>query len=125
VTVRIYLKANFLGTILADARLPRPKAQDKDEFSETAASERIPDLDVDVMILSRFGDDHRLLKRLQGNRLWERLGVGEVRSRLRGARRPVVSGDRQLRSAQGARRSAGDLDRRAPDARRRRDPKMA
>ncbi|MCA1700124.1 MAG: iron-siderophore ABC transporter substrate-binding protein, partial [Actinobacteria bacterium] len=30
--VRIYLKANFLGTILEDAGLPRPKAQDKDEF---------------------------------------------------------------------------------------------
>ncbi len=73
--VRIYLKANFLGTILDDAGLPRPKAQDKDEFSETATPERIPDLDGDLMILSRFGDDHRLLTRLQDNRLWGRLGV--------------------------------------------------
>ena len=73
--VRIYLKANFLGTILADAGLPRPKAQDKDEFSETATPERIPDLDGDLMILSHFGDDHRLLKRLQDNRLWGRLNV--------------------------------------------------
>lgn len=73
--VRIYLKANFLGTILADAGLPRPKAQDKDGFSETATPERIPDLDGDLMILSRFGDDNRLLKRLQDNRLWARLDV--------------------------------------------------
>lgn len=73
--VRIYLKANFLGTILEDAGLPRPKPQDKDEFSETATVERIPDLDGDLMILSRFGDDHRLLARLQGNRLWARLDV--------------------------------------------------
>jgi iron complex transport system substrate-binding protein len=73
--VRIYLKANFLGTILADAGLPRPKAQDKDEFSQTATPERIPDLDGDLMILSRFGDDHRLLKRLQENRQWEQLDV--------------------------------------------------
>jgi iron complex transport system substrate-binding protein len=73
--VRIYLKANFLGTILDDAGLPRPKTQDKAEFSETATAERIPDLDGDVMFLSRFGDDHRLLKRLQDNRLWARLGV--------------------------------------------------
>ncbi len=40
--VRIYLKANFLGTILEDAGLPRPKAQDKEDFSETATAERIP-----------------------------------------------------------------------------------
>lgn len=73
--VRIYLKANFLGTILEDAGLPRPKAQDKDEFSETATVERIADLDGDLMILSRFGDDHRLLMRLQNNRLWARLDV--------------------------------------------------
>jgi len=73
--VRIYLRANFLGTILADAGLPRPKAQGEDEFSETATPERIPDLDGDLMILSRFGDDHRLLKRLQANRLWARLEV--------------------------------------------------
>jgi iron complex transport system substrate-binding protein len=73
--VRIYLKANFLGTILEDAGLPRPKAQDEAEFSETATPERIPDLDGDVMILSRYGDDHRLLGRLQANRLWSRLGV--------------------------------------------------
>ena len=73
--VRIYLEANFLGTILQDAGLPRPGAQAKDEFSATATPERIADLDGDLMILSRFGDDHRLLERLQANRLWSRLGV--------------------------------------------------
>lgn len=73
--VRIYEKANFLGTILEDVGLPRPKAQDDDEFSTTATGERIPDLDGDVMFLSRFGDDHRLLERLQQNRLWSRLSV--------------------------------------------------
>jgi len=71
--VRIYEKANFLGTILEDVGLPRPAAQDDDEFSTTATGERIPDLDGDVMFLSRFGDDHRLLARLQDNRLWSRL----------------------------------------------------
>jgi iron complex transport system substrate-binding protein len=73
--VRIYLKENFLGTILSDAGLARPEAQDKAEFSETATVERIPDLDGDVMFLSRYGDDHRLLNRLMGNRLWDRLDV--------------------------------------------------
>jgi iron complex transport system substrate-binding protein len=73
--VRIYQKANFLGTILEDVGLPRPPAQDDDEFTTTATEERIPALDGDVMFLSRFGDDHRLLGRLQGNRLWSKLGV--------------------------------------------------
>ena len=73
--VRIYEKANFLGTILEDVGLPRPPAQDDDEFTTTATDERIPALDGDVMFLSRFGDDHRLLGRLQKNRLWSQLGV--------------------------------------------------
>ena len=73
--VRIYEKANFLGTILEDVGLPRPKAQSDEKFMTTATGERIPDLDGDVMFLSRFGDDHRLLNRLQHNRLWSRLGV--------------------------------------------------
>ena len=73
--VRIYLKENFLGTILEDAGLPRPEAQDKAEFSETATVERIPALEGDVMFLSRYGDDHRLLNRLMDNRLWDRLDV--------------------------------------------------
>jgi iron complex transport system substrate-binding protein len=73
--VRIYEKANFLGTILEDVGLPRPKAQNDEKFMTTATGERIPDLDGDVMFLSRFGDDHRLLNRLQRNRLWSRLGV--------------------------------------------------
>ena len=73
--VRIYEKANFLGTILDDVGLPRPRSQDDDEFSTTATEERIPDLDGDVMFLSRFGDDHRLLGRLQKNRLWSQLRV--------------------------------------------------
>ncbi len=73
--VRLYLKGNFLGTILEDVGLPRPASQDGAEFSATATPERIPDLDADVMFLSRFGDDHRLLNRLVGSRLWPRLGV--------------------------------------------------
>lgn len=76
--VRIYLEANFLGTILEDVGLPRPRPQAKDEFSATATPERIADLDGDLMILSRFGDDHRLLERLQANRLWSRLDVVEA-----------------------------------------------
>lgn len=73
--VRIYLKASFIGTVLEDAGLARPQPQDKDVFSETATAERIPDLDADVMVLARYGDDHQLLRRLMANPLWSRLEV--------------------------------------------------
>lgn len=73
--VRIYMKASFIGTILEDAGLPRPKPQDKDVFSENASRERIPDLDADVMVRARYGDDHRLLKQLMDSPLWARLEV--------------------------------------------------
>jgi iron complex transport system substrate-binding protein len=112
--VRIYEKENFLGTILEDVGLPRPKAQDDDEFATTATEERIDDLDGDVMLLSRFGDDHRLLGRLQDNRLWSRLravraervyevpddlwflGIGNLAARriLDGLRTILVDGER-------------------------------
>jgi iron complex transport system substrate-binding protein len=73
--VRIYAKENFIGTILEDAGLARPEAQDVDEFSITATRERIADLDGDVMILAKFGDDHRLLEQLTQSALWDRLEV--------------------------------------------------
>jgi len=73
--VRIYANENFTGTILEDAGLARPEPQDVDEFSITATRERIPDLDGDVMILSKFGDDHRLLEQLTESSLWNRLDV--------------------------------------------------
>lgn len=73
--VRIYMKASFIGTILEDAGLPRPKPQDKNVFSAIATPERIPDLEGEVMILAKYGDDHQLLKQLMSNPLWSRLEV--------------------------------------------------
>jgi iron complex transport system substrate-binding protein len=73
--VRIYLKENFIGTILEDVGLPRPKPQDVADFSTTATRETIPDLDGDIMVLARYGDDHRLLDKLTQSPLWDRLDV--------------------------------------------------
>ncbi|MQA86696.1 MAG: ABC transporter substrate-binding protein [Streptosporangiales bacterium] len=73
--VRIYMRASFIGTILEDAGLSRPKPQDKDVFSETATRERIRDLDGQVMVLAKYGDDHQLLEQLMGSPLWSRLRV--------------------------------------------------
>jgi len=73
--VRIYLEENFIGTILADVGLPRPKPQAVADFSATATRETIPDLDGDVMFLAKYGDDHRLLEKLTQSPLWDRLHV--------------------------------------------------
>jgi iron complex transport system substrate-binding protein len=73
--VRIYLKENFVGTILEDVGLPRPEPQDVEDFSATATRETIPDLDGDVMFLAKYGDDHRLLGNLTQSPLWDRLDV--------------------------------------------------
>jgi iron complex transport system substrate-binding protein len=80
--VRVYLTDNFIGTGLEDLGLPRPEAQDVDDFSLTATLENIEALDGDVMFLSRYGSEHRLLERLMGSPLWDRLGAvreGHVR----------------------------------------------
>jgi iron complex transport system substrate-binding protein len=73
--VRIYLNENFIGTILEDVGLPRPKAQDVADFSATATRETIPDLEGDIMFLAKYGDDHRLLEKLTESPLWNRLDV--------------------------------------------------
>jgi len=73
--VRIYQKDNFIGTVLEDAGLPRPQPQNIAEFAATATPETITSLDGDVMFLSKYGDDHRLLAQLAQSPLWGRLEV--------------------------------------------------
>ena len=76
--VRVYLNANFIGTVLKDLGLPRPPAQDVDDFSLTATLENLDAVDGDVMFLSRYGPDHPVLDRLMDSPLWQRLGVLEA-----------------------------------------------
>ena len=53
--VRIYLKASFIGTILEDAGLPRPPAQDVDDFALFVGKEGIPQMDGDVIFVTTYG----------------------------------------------------------------------
>lgn len=73
--VRIQMHASFIGTVLKDAGLPRPPAQDKNVFMEEATLERIPDLDADVMFVTKFGDDDARLDQLKASPAWAALGV--------------------------------------------------
>lgn len=74
--VRIYMKQSFIGTVLADAGLPRPAAQDKDVFAEEVSRERIPEMDADVMFVSTFGPaDQTPQQEFQSDPLWAQLNV--------------------------------------------------
>lgn len=74
--VRIYMKQSFIGTVLQDAGLPRPAAQDKDVFAEEVSKERIPDMDGDVMFVTTFGPgDETALTTFQSDPLWSQLSV--------------------------------------------------
>ncbi|HEY0737802.1 MAG TPA: iron-siderophore ABC transporter substrate-binding protein [Herpetosiphonaceae bacterium] len=74
--VRIYMKQSFIGTVLQDAGLPRPAAQDKDVFAEEVSKERIPEMDGDVMFVTTFGPgDETALATFQSDPLWSQLSV--------------------------------------------------
>ena len=76
--VRIYMNASFIGTVIKDAGLPRPAAQNKNVFMEPATEERIPDLDAAVMFVTQFrGADGKdtMVTKLQAHPLWSQLSV--------------------------------------------------
>ncbi len=74
--VRIYLKDSFVGTILEDAGLPRPPAQDQAGFIERISLEAIPQLDADVMFLIVSDPEQTsTLDQFTQSPLWSQLNV--------------------------------------------------
>ncbi|CCF84680.1 Periplasmic binding protein (fragment) [Nitrolancea hollandica Lb] len=74
--VRIYLKKSFIGTILSDAGLPRPPAQDKDEFADKVTKERIPDMDGSVIFTTSYGpSDKTAMAEFTADPLWSQLNA--------------------------------------------------
>lgn len=60
-----------MGTIIANAGLPCPPAQDKDEFAARGADEVIPDMDGDVIFVMYYGREQGdTLARMTQNPLW-------------------------------------------------------
>jgi iron complex transport system substrate-binding protein len=69
--VRMYMKESFIGTILEEAGLPRPPAQDKAEFAEEATKERIPDMDGTHMFVTSYGpSEDTAMAEFQSDPLW-------------------------------------------------------
>lgn len=74
-----------MGSVVEDAGLPRPPAQDKDIFMEEATAERIRDLDGDVMFVMYWN-------RQQGEQLSQLMQhppLGAARGRQAGPRLEV------------------------------------
>ncbi|WP_309054934.1 iron-siderophore ABC transporter substrate-binding protein [Streptomyces sp.] len=72
--IRLYAKASFIGTILEDAGLPRPKNQQIDELAAEISPEKIDEADADWIFTGVYGDP-KATKRdaAQANPLWKNL----------------------------------------------------
>ncbi|WP_316432323.1 iron-siderophore ABC transporter substrate-binding protein [Leptolyngbya sp. NK1-12] len=81
--IAIYFKDSFCGSILEDAGLSRPPAQDREwNGQQRLSKERIRDLDADVMFLWTYGYNaetaqqvNTTLEKLKADPLWSQLKV--------------------------------------------------
>ncbi|MGW5775293.1 ABC transporter substrate-binding protein [Streptomyces sp. NPDC003863] len=72
--IRLYAKASFIGTILEDAGLPRPKNQQVDELAAEISPEKIDEADADWIFTGVYGDAKATKKdTAQANPLWKNL----------------------------------------------------
>ena len=71
--VSVYLKQSFVGTIIEEAGLARPAAQQKDAFSEDVTLELIPNLDSDVIFWTQRDPSKSQLVELMKQPLWSGL----------------------------------------------------
>ncbi|MBI0297780.1 iron-siderophore ABC transporter substrate-binding protein [Streptomyces sp. PRKS01-29] len=71
---RLYAKASFIGTILEDVGLPRPKNQQINDLAAEVGPERIDEADADWIFTGVYGDP-KATKRDQArsNPLWKKL----------------------------------------------------
>ncbi|MFG2549618.1 ABC transporter substrate-binding protein [Streptomyces sp. NPDC048581] len=72
--IRLYANASFIGTILKDAGIPRPKNQDIEDLAAEVSAENIDQADGDYIFTGVYGDPKATDKsRAQGNPLWKNL----------------------------------------------------
>ncbi|MBA2946722.1 ABC transporter substrate-binding protein [Streptomyces himalayensis] len=72
--IRLYANASFIGTILKDAGIPRPKNQDIEDLAAEVSAENIDQADADYIFTGVYGDPKATDKsKAQGNPLWKNL----------------------------------------------------
>ncbi|MFI1967918.1 ABC transporter substrate-binding protein [Streptomyces cinnamoneus] len=71
---RLYARQSFIGTVLADAGLPRPENQRADTLAVEVGPERIDQADADWIFTGVYGDPGRTKQdAAEGNPLWKNL----------------------------------------------------
>ncbi|WP_328725082.1 ABC transporter substrate-binding protein [Streptomyces sp. NBC_00259] len=71
---RLYAKASFIGTILDDAGLPRPKNQQVNDLATEVSPERIDEADADWIFTGVYGDPSKTKRdTARANPLWKNL----------------------------------------------------
>ncbi|MFF9806534.1 ABC transporter substrate-binding protein [Streptomyces coeruleorubidus] len=74
--IRLYANASFIGTILKDVGIPRPKNQDINDLAAEISAENIDQADADYIFTGVYGDPKATDKsEAQGNPLWKNLGA--------------------------------------------------
>ncbi|MFF2025418.1 ABC transporter substrate-binding protein [Streptomyces sp. NPDC058171] len=77
--IRLYARASFIGTVLEDVGIPRPKNQQADELSTNVSTERIDDADADWIFTGVYGDPAKTDRsEVEDSPLWEGLGAVEA-----------------------------------------------
>jgi len=71
--LRIYMRESFNGSILEDAGLLRPPAQDKDTWAKDVSLESIPEMEGDVIFVTHDNPKDSLLNQISDQPLWHYL----------------------------------------------------
>ncbi|MGC0330672.1 iron complex transport system substrate-binding protein [Streptomyces sp. SAI-170] len=72
--IRLYANASFIGTILKDVGIPRPKNQDIEDLAAEISAENIDQADADYIFTGVYGDPKATDKsQAQANPLWKNL----------------------------------------------------
>ncbi|MBZ3906666.1 ABC transporter substrate-binding protein [Streptomyces griseiscabiei] len=74
--IRLYANASFIGTILKDVGVPRPKNQDIEDLAAEISAENIDQADADYIFTGVYGDPKATDRtKAQGNPLWKNLSA--------------------------------------------------
>ena len=72
--IRLYAKASFIGTILQDVGVPRPKNQQVNDLATEISSERMDEADADWIFTGTYGDPKKTDRdKAQDSPLWTKL----------------------------------------------------
>ncbi|QDQ11270.1 ABC transporter substrate-binding protein [Streptomyces spectabilis] len=72
--VRLYAKASFIGTVLQDVGLPRPKNQQVNDLATEISPEKVDEADADWIFTGVYGDPKKTGRSAaENNPLWKKL----------------------------------------------------